>query len=84
MVARYGPRAGAVFDVCLAQEELRQPVIEGYDLRWGELVFAVLQEKARTLDDLIYRRTHLAWRPELDDALRAKIGAAMERYLPGW
>ncbi|MGE3984127.1 MAG: FAD-dependent oxidoreductase [Dehalococcoidia bacterium] len=84
MVARYGPRAGAVFDVCLAQEELRQPVIEGFDLRWGELVFAVLQEKARTLDDLIYRRTRLAWRPELDDALRAKIGATIDRYLPGW
>lgn len=84
MVARYGPRAGAVYDICMAAEELRQPVMRGYDLRMGELVFAVLQEKARTLDDLIYRRTRLAWRPELDDALRSRIEASLSRYLPGW
>jgi glycerol-3-phosphate dehydrogenase len=75
---RYGPRAGAVYDLCTGQAELAEPLIEGYGLRLGELVFAAREEKVLTLDDLILRRTHLAWRPELSESVRQRIRLLIE------
>ncbi len=77
---RYGPRAGEVYDVCLSEPELSQPLIEGYDLHLGELVYSAREEKVCCLDDLIYRRTRLAWRPELSGPLRERIRQVLERH----
>ncbi len=83
LVSRYGARAGSVFDFCFMNDELRQPIIPGYGLRLGELVYALRFEKARNLDDLIYRRTRLAWRPELTDDLRGMLARAIDRHMTG-
>jgi len=79
--SRYGPRAGAVLDLCLSETALQQPVLPGYDLRLGELVFALRHEKACTLDDLIYRRTRLAWHSNLTPLAIAQIQASLEPHL---
>jgi glycerol-3-phosphate dehydrogenase len=82
LASDYGPRAGAVFDLCLSDPSLREPVLPGYGLRLGELVFALRHEKACSLDDLIYRRTRLAWRKDLTLEAIEGIRAAMEPYAP--
>src|SRR5437867_2754025 len=43
----FGPRAGAVVDRCLTDDTLRQPMVPGYDLRLGELVFTMRYERAQ-------------------------------------
>jgi glycerol-3-phosphate dehydrogenase len=63
MKGRYGPRAGLVYDVCMSDPCLNQPICEDDPLRLGELVFALRHEKALYLDDLVQRRTRLSWRP---------------------
>ncbi len=78
--ARYGPRAGAVYDVCLSQPELSQRLVEGYALRLGELVYVAREEKVVRLDDVILRRTRLAWRPELSDELRQRARDVITRH----
>ncbi len=80
--ARYGPRAAEVYDTCLSAPELSQRLIESYSLRLGELVFSAREEKVQCLDDLVLRRTRLAWRPELSDALRERVAGVIERYVP--
>jgi glycerol-3-phosphate dehydrogenase len=73
LTSRYGPRAGAVYDLCLSDAELCEPVLPGYALRLGELVFSLRYEKALMMDDLIYRRTRLAWRRELTPEIVANL-----------
>ena len=80
--ARYGPRAAEVYDTCLSAPELSQRLIESYSLRLGELVFSAREEKVQCLDDLVLRRTRLAWRPELSDGLRERVAGVIERYVP--
>jgi glycerol-3-phosphate dehydrogenase len=80
--SHYGPRAAAVYDTCLSAPGLSQALIEGYDLRLGELVYSAREEKVERLDDLILRRTHLAWRPELTDLLRERVAGVVQHHLP--
>jgi glycerol-3-phosphate dehydrogenase len=78
---RYGPRAGAVFDICNSDEILGQRIIECSPVRVGEFVFAAQSEKTRSIRDFIERRTHLAWQAagrELHDRL-----LALKPYLRG-
>lgn len=82
MQGRYGPRAGEAYDLCLSATALRRPVVEGQPLRLGDIVFAVQAERALTLGDVIYRRTRLAWRPELSPALVDEIAGAVKPFLP--
>ena len=82
LAGRYGPRAGEAYDLCLSAEALRGPVIDGQPLRLGDIVYAVQGEKALTLGDVIYRRTRLAWRPELSAALVEEIAGAVAKHLP--
>jgi glycerol-3-phosphate dehydrogenase len=79
---RYGPRAAQVYDKCLSTSELSLPLIEGYSLRLGELVYSAQEEKVQRLDDLVMRRTHLAWRPELSSVLRNRVATVIQRYVP--
>jgi glycerol-3-phosphate dehydrogenase len=80
LMFRYGPRAAAVYDLCMSDPVLREPVLPGYNLRLGELVFSIRHEKALTMDDLIYRRTRLAWRKDLTSEALQRIRAALEPY----
>jgi glycerol-3-phosphate dehydrogenase len=56
-----------VYDVCLSQARLSQPVHDDYPVRLGELVFAQRHEKAVYAEDLIERRTRLGWYPPAPD-----------------
>jgi glycerol-3-phosphate dehydrogenase len=80
--SRYGPRAGAVFDLCATDDALREPVVPGYDLRLGELVFSLRDEKARSMSDLVHRRTRLAWRRELTPEVVTRIQTLLESFVP--
>jgi glycerol-3-phosphate dehydrogenase len=77
---RYGPRAAAVYGLCVSDPALEKPVLPGYPLRLGELVFSIRHEKARSMDDLIYRRTRLAWRKDLTPEAIERIRLALEPY----
>jgi glycerol-3-phosphate dehydrogenase len=82
LLSRYRPRAAAVYDLCMSDPVLREPVLPGYSLRLGDLVFAIRHEKARTMEDLIYRRTRLAWRKDLTSEALESIRVALEPYAP--
>lgn len=68
---RYGEDAVAVAEIMADRPELAQPIAEGLPYRLAEVVFAVRQEWATTLADVLERRTRLA----IVDA-RAAIAAA--------
>jgi glycerol-3-phosphate dehydrogenase len=77
---RYGPRAATAYDLCMSDPALQEPVLPGYALRLGELVFGIRHEKACTMDDLIYRRTRLAWRKDLTSEAIERIRVSLEPY----
>ncbi len=56
---RYGSDWDAVAQVAAASSELAEPVVEGLPIRWVDVVHAVREEGALTLDDLLLRRTDL-------------------------
>jgi glycerol-3-phosphate dehydrogenase len=60
----YGPRAGEAFDFIVADERYSRPVVGSSPVLVGQLAFALAREEARTLGDLIERRTRLTWQPE--------------------
>jgi glycerol-3-phosphate dehydrogenase len=56
---RYGHAARAVLDLCEERPELAQPIVPGHpDLR-AEVVIAVRVEQARSVADVLLRRTRL-------------------------
>lgn len=68
---RYGAEAAAVRALARGRPELLEPVVEGLPYLGAEVVFAVREEMARTIDDVLARRT----RAVLEDA-RAAAAAA--------
>jgi glycerol-3-phosphate dehydrogenase len=84
LAGRYGPRAGAAYDVCLSSETLRAPVMEGSPIRLGELVFAARCEHAHRIEDLVERRTHLAWRVGESPQALAAIRSMLLPHLGAW
>jgi hypothetical protein len=66
----------------MSDDALRQPVLPECDLRLGELVFALRYEKARSMDDLILRRSRLAWRKAMTPEASDRIQASLKRYVP--
>jgi glycerol-3-phosphate dehydrogenase len=84
LAGRYGPRAGAAYDVCLSSETLRAPGMAGYPIRLGELVFAARCEHALRLEDLVERRTHLAWRLGESPGALAAIRSMLLPHLDAW
>jgi glycerol-3-phosphate dehydrogenase len=61
----YGPRAGHAFDCVTGQPRFTLPVLESSPVLLGQLAYALEHERAHGLGDLLYRRTHLAWQPDL-------------------
>jgi len=61
----YGPRSPKLRQFIAADAERAKPVAEGCPATRGEIEFAVVREKARTLGDILLRRTGLAFDPEL-------------------
>ena len=67
----YGSRAGAVDDLCSERPEWGVLLAAGLPYRAGEVVWAARHEAARTVDDVLSRRTRLLF---LD--VRASLAAA--------
>ncbi len=83
LVDRHGTRAGAVVASGRA-EGLVRPLVEGQPILEAEIAWAVDQELAMTLDDLLARRTRLA--PALADrgaAVAPRVAAIVGARL-GW
>ena len=59
---RHGDHAPEVLAACLGEEDGLAPLVEGLPYRRGEVRWAVRNELARTVDDVLQRRTRVALR----------------------
>ena len=57
LLSRYGTECAAVLAVADGRPELLEPVVAGLPYTGAELVYAAREEMARTLDDVLSRRT---------------------------
>ncbi|HZT65542.1 MAG TPA: glycerol-3-phosphate dehydrogenase/oxidase [Acidimicrobiales bacterium] len=57
LLSRFGSEAAAVADLMAADPSLRRPLVEGLPYLAAEAVWAVRQEMARTVEDVLARRT---------------------------
>ena len=83
---RYGHAARAVLDLCEERAELAEPIAPGHPDLLAEVVIAARREQARSVGDVLLRRTRLGLvaAPELRDGRRV---AAVARTLGeelGW
>jgi glycerol-3-phosphate dehydrogenase len=84
LARRYGTEAGAVLDLAQADPELADALVPGLPYLMAEAVHAVRHEMARTLDDVLSRRTRARLLARDASAAAADaIAAALAREL-GW
>jgi glycerol-3-phosphate dehydrogenase len=81
--ASYGPRAATVFEFCLSDQRFLRPVLESSAVRVGQLAYAVLHEQARTMEDVLFRRTRLSWQPDLTPAVARRLAGELASLFPG-
>src|SRR5262249_13206316 len=74
---RYGHAARAVLDLCEERTELAEPIVPGHPDLMAEVVIAARREQARSVADVLLRRTRLGLvaAPELRDAERIRVVA---------
>lgn len=77
LVAKYGTEAAAVHELGRNDPSLAEPLFEGTDITGAELLFAVLAEGANTVEDLLERRTRLAFVPADARQARGPAGAIL-------
>jgi glycerol-3-phosphate dehydrogenase len=67
---RYGHAARAVLDICEERPELAEPIVPGHPDLLAEVVIAARREQARSVADVLLRRTRLGLvaAPQLRDA----------------
>jgi glycerol-3-phosphate dehydrogenase len=84
LAGRYGSEAEAVRELADADPSLSEPLVAGLPYLRAEAVFAVRHEMARTLDDVLTRRTRA--RLMAADASAAAAGAVARLLAPelGW
>lgn len=83
LVALYGSRARLVAGIAAAQPQLAEPVREDVPMIGAEVVMAIRFERARTLQDVLFRRAMLGLDVTVDDGLGTAIGAIAARHV-GW
>ena len=85
LAGRYGLFAERVLAICAEDEDMRRPIVEGMPDLLAEAVVAARHEQARTVADVLLRRTRLgllAGRRTVEDrdvALRVAKAMAPER-----
>ncbi|MFI7704700.1 glycerol-3-phosphate dehydrogenase/oxidase [Nonomuraea sp. NPDC049480] len=79
----YGARAGRVAALIASSETLSQTVAPATGLRAGEVVFAIREEEAVTLADVLARRTMIGLEPDLGQGAMDAVAAACAAEL-GW
>jgi glycerol-3-phosphate dehydrogenase len=83
---RYGHASRAVLDLCEERPELAEPIVPGHPDLMGEVVIAARREQARSVADVLLRRTRLGLvaEPGLRDAERVEAVAATLGQELGW
>jgi glycerol-3-phosphate dehydrogenase len=83
---RYGHAARAVLDVCEERPELAEPIVPGRPDLLAEVVIAARREQARSVSDVLLRRTRLGLlaAPELRDGEVPIAVARVLREELGW
>ena len=83
LAGTYGARASEVIRYLQASPELTRPVAENCETTLGEVLFAVERERARTLGDILLRRTGLAFDPGYKRCWAERVAEAVAPVL-GW
>ena len=86
LASRYGQMAHDVLAVAAERGELAQPIVAGLPDLLAEAAFAARREQARSLGDVLLRRTRLgllAARALTDDGTLERVAAALASEL-GW
>ncbi len=83
---RYGHAARALLDLCGESPELAEPIVPGHPDLMAEVVLAAQREQARSVADVLLRRTRLGLvtAPELRDGARVEAVAALLGSELGW
>ena len=83
---RYGHAARAVLDLCEEAPELAEPIVPGHPDLLAEVVIAARREQARTVADVLLRRTRLGLvgARELRDGARVEAVAKVLGEELGW
>jgi glycerol-3-phosphate dehydrogenase len=87
LAARYGLFAESVLKICAHDPDLLAPIVEGRPDILAEVVVAARHEQARTVADVLLRRTRLgllAGRPLLEDRDAVKRVAKVMGSELGW
>jgi glycerol-3-phosphate dehydrogenase len=80
----YGANWQAVVDLAAGDSKLAEPLVDGLDFLKAEIVFAVRNEMALTLMDVLTRRTHVAaLLPDQARGVAPVVAALLAREL-GW
>ncbi len=77
----YGVRATNVLNLAEQEPELWQPLGEGNDAIQAEVVYAVQEEMAQTLADILLRRTMLGLNADVGVGTDAVVAAVARRFL---
>ena len=83
---RYGHAARSVLDLCEERSELAAPIVPGHPDLMAEVVIAARREQARSVADVLLRRTRLGLvaAPELRDRERVEAVAGTLGVELGW
>ncbi|HTX63539.1 MAG TPA: glycerol-3-phosphate dehydrogenase/oxidase [Acidimicrobiales bacterium] len=81
---RYGTEADSVRALWSSRPALREPVVDGLPYLGAEVVYAVRQEMAQSLDDVLCRRTRAALQDARAAARAAPAVAALMATDLGW
>ncbi len=84
LLGRYGTETAAVLALAGDRPELREPVVPGLPYTGAELVYAAREEMARTLDDVLSRRTRATIQRALATMGSAAKVAALIAPDMGW
>lgn len=79
----YGPRSTELMRYLKSAPELSRPLCEGCETTHGEILFAVERERARSLGDILLRRTGLAFHGRHEASLARRVAAVAGPAL-GW
>ena len=83
LAGRYGHAAHNVLRVAEERGELAQPIVEGLPDLLAEATFSARHEQARSVGDVLLRRTHLAFVGGMTDRTLREVAEAVAGPL-GW
>ncbi len=83
---RYGHASRAVLDLCETSPQLAEPIVPGHPDLMAEVVIAARHEQARSVADVLLRRTRLGLvaASELRDGVRVRAVAEVLGAVLGW